>query len=408
MNWPRLPLACLGPLLAVSCASLSAVAHAETLKVGFVTTLSTPAKLVGGELRDGFVLALDQIDRKVGEVAIEAIVVDDAYSTEVGLQATKTLIDKDNVDLVTGFLWSDILLSSSEYALAAGKIVIGANAGPSLLAGRGCHRNFFNIAFQNDQLPEAIGKFVRERGRTKAYVVVPDYAAGTDHASGFERGFAGDIVGRSRTRWRPTPDLDFEPILRRAKDAGADTIFAFYPGGKPGFEFLRQFKTSGLVGNIALATSFTVDELSLRSLQEHNVGGVWGMLTATHWAANLEYEENIRFVAAFMQRFGRTPTLYAAQGYDLVQFLKAALERTKGKFRDQRAFREALRTVSWPSTRGPVRFGRNQFLRQNIYLATVVDGEGGWTVKALEPIEKDAKDAYADECKEAIVPARRK
>lgn len=399
MRWPRLLSTRLGLLLVVGCASLAAAAHAETLKIGFVTTLTTPAKLVGGELRDGFVLGLEQIDHKVGDVTIKPIIVDDAYSTEVGLQATKTLIEKDKVDLVAGYLWSDILLVASEYALAAGKIVISANAGPSLLAGRGCHPNFFNIAFQNDQLPQAIGKFVGERGRTKAYVVVPDYAAGTDHAKGFERGFAGEIVGRTKTQWRPTPDLNFAPILKKAKDAGADTIFAFYPGGKPGFEFLKQFKSNGLVGDIALATSFTVDDLALRSLQEHNVGGVWGMLTAWHWAANLEYEENVRFVAAFTRRFGRSPTSYAAQGYDLVYFLKAALERTKGRFRDRAAFRAALKTVRWPSTRGPVWFGPNQFLRQNIYLATVVHGEGGWTVKALEMIEADAKDPYADLCR---------
>src|SRR5262245_42324186 len=371
MCWPRHPMTGLGLLLVVGWASLSAVVHAETLKVGFVTTLTTPAKLVGGELRDVFLLALEQIDRKVGGVTIEPTIVDDAYSVETGLRATKTLIHTDGVDLITGFLWSDVIIAASEYALTAGKIVISANAGPSLRAGRGCHPNFFNIAFQNDQLSEAIGRFIADRGRTKAYVVVPDYAAGKDLASGFERGFTGEIVGRSLTRWRPTPEMDFEPILKKARDTGADTIFAFYPGGKPGFEFLRQYKTSGLVGNIALATSFTVDELSLRSLQEHNVGGVWGMLTATHWAANLDYEENIRFVAAFTQRFGRTPTSYAAQGYDLVQFLKAALERTKGEFLDQVAFREALGTVSWSSTRGPVRFGPNQFLRQNLYLATV-------------------------------------
>jgi branched-chain amino acid transport system substrate-binding protein len=404
MSWHRLLLARLGLLLVVGCAGVSAAAHAEVFKVGFVATLTTPAKLFGEELRDGFILALDQIDRKVGEVRIEPIIVDDAYSTEIGLQATKTLIENDKVDLIAGFIWSDILISASEHALTAGKIVISANAGPSLLAGRGCHRNFFSIAMQNDQMPEATGKFVRERGRTKAYVVVPDYAGGADHASGFERGFAGEIVGRSRTRWRPTPDMDFEPVLKKARDAGADTIFAFYPG-KPGFEFLRQFKSSGLVGNIALATSFTVDEFNLRGLQEHNVGGVWGMLAATHWAANLEYDENVRFVAEYTRRFGRTPSTFAAQGYDLAQLLKAALKRTNGKFRDQEAFREALRTVSWPSTRGPVRFGQNQFIRQNIYIATVVDGDRGWTIKALEAIETDAKDAYADECK-AIARSR--
>jgi branched-chain amino acid transport system substrate-binding protein len=150
MSWLRLPLARVGLFLVVGCASLSAVVHAETLKIGFVATLTTPAGLVGGELRDGFVLALDQINRKVGEVTIEPAIVDDPYSTEIGLQVTKTLIQQDKVDLISGYLWSDILISASEYALAAGKIVISANAGPSVLAGRGCHPNFFNIAFQND------------------------------------------------------------------------------------------------------------------------------------------------------------------------------------------------------------------------------------------------------------------
>jgi branched-chain amino acid transport system substrate-binding protein len=199
------------------------------------------------------------------------------------------------------------------------------------------------------------------------------------------------------TRWAPKPEADFEMVLKKAKDAGADVIFAFYPG-QPGFEFLRQYKASGLVGDIALATSFTVDEIALRSLRQRNVGGVWGMLTAVHWAANLNYAENARFVAAFKQRFGRLPSFYAAQGYDFVQLLLAALQHTGGDFRDQVKFREALRTVKWSSTRGPVRFGLNQFLRQNLYFATVVDSDAGWTVKALDLIEKDAIDPYASEC----------
>ncbi len=96
--------------------------------------------------------------------------------------------------------------------------------------------------------------------------------------------------------------------------------------------------------------------------------------------------------------FQCVPTFYAAQSYDLVFLLKAALERTKGAFRDNGAFRNALRAAQWPSTRGPVRFGRNHFLRQNLYLATVVAGDSGWTVRALDVIERNATDAYAGEC----------
>jgi branched-chain amino acid transport system substrate-binding protein len=210
-------------------------------------------------------------------------------------------------------------------------------------------------------------------------------------------GFTGDIVGLSLTRWNPDPDTHFEPIFAKARTAGANVVFAFYPG-HPGFELLRQYKSSGLIGNIALATSFTVDAISLRSLEENNVGGVWGMLTAVHWAPNLEFDQNKRFVSTFQERFRRIPSFYAAQGYDLVFLLKAALERTGGAFRDTSAFRRALRSVRWAATRGAVKFGRNQFLKQNLYLATVVVDEKGWTLRALDIIERDATDAFASEC----------
>jgi branched-chain amino acid transport system substrate-binding protein len=215
--------------------------------------------------------------------------------------------------------------------------------------------------------------------------------------NGFKLGFTGEIVGLSLTRWNPTPDTDFEPIFAKARAAGANVVFAFYPG-PPAFEFLHQYKTSGLVGNIALATSFTVDAISLRSLEENHIGGVWGMLTAVHWAPNLDFDQNKRFVATFYKRFRRMPSSYAAQAYDLVFLLKAALEKSKGAFRDTAVFRNALQAVQWPSTRGPLKFGRNHFLKQNLYLGTVVAGDSGWTLRALHVIEPEATDAYASEC----------
>jgi branched-chain amino acid transport system substrate-binding protein len=372
-------------------------AAAETFRIGFITTLTTPARFSGEDLRDGFLLGLDEIGHKVGEIAIDAIVEDDAFSPAVGLEATKKLIDEDKVDIVTGHIWSNIVIPSSEYTLKAGKIFISANAGATLRAGKGCHPNYFNVSFQNDQLPAAIGKFFSERGGSKAYVMVADYAAGLDMAKGFKSAFAGKIVGESLTRWTPTPDTDLGPHLARAHETGADVMFAFYPGGL-GFDFLRQYKDAGLVGKIGLATSFIVDAIALRRLQAENVGGVWGMLTAVHWAQNLDYEQNRRFVAAFEKRYGKEPTYYAAQSYDMVFLLKAALEKTKGKFRDAAALRAALRSVDWPSTRGPVRFGKNNFLIQNIYLATTVVEDAGWVLRARGVIEHDAVDSAAKDC----------
>jgi branched-chain amino acid transport system substrate-binding protein len=375
----------------------TAPAAAETFRIGFITTLTTPARFSGEDLRDGFLLGLDEIGHKAGDIAIEAIIEDDAFSPDVGLAATKKLVDQDKVDIVTGHIWSNIVVPSSEYVLKAGKVFISANAGATVRAGKGCHPNYFNVSFQNDQLPAAIGKFFSERGSSKAYVIAADYAAGRDMAQGFKSAFAGEIVGESLTRWNPTPDTKFGPPLAKAGELGADVVFAFYPGGL-GADFLRQYQTSGLVGKIGLATSFIVDAIALRRLEAENVGGVWGMLTAVHWARNLDNAQNKRFVAAFEKRYGREPTYYAAQSFDMVFLLKAALERTKSAFRDAAALRTALRTVDWPSTRGRVRFGKNNFLIQDIYLATTVVEEAGWVLRARDAIEHQAVDSAAKDC----------
>src|SRR5262249_15613090 len=174
----------------LSC-SANTPADADSLRVGFVTTLTTPAKSVGEDLRDGFLLGLDEIQRKVGDVAIEPVIADDAFSPDAGLAVTRKLTETDKVDILAGYVWSNILIPASEFALASNKIVISANAGPSLRAGGGCHPNFFNISFQNGQLPAAIAKFISERGGTKAYIMVPDYAAGLDMENGFKLGLTG-------------------------------------------------------------------------------------------------------------------------------------------------------------------------------------------------------------------------
>src|SRR5262245_4003254 len=101
------------PILALAAllgCDASTPANAESLRIGIVTTLTTPAKSLGEDLRDGFLLGLDQIGRRVGDVAIEAVIADDAFSPDAGLAATKKLIETDKVDILAGYVWSNILI----------------------------------------------------------------------------------------------------------------------------------------------------------------------------------------------------------------------------------------------------------------------------------------------------------
>ena len=117
---------------------------ADKVKIGFVTTLTTPAAVIGNDMKDAFDLAYEHIGGKMAGLDVEILYEDDGFKPEIGKQKTDKLVKQDDVDFITGYIWSHVLLASRKSALDAGKFMISANAGPSQLAGKLCHKNFFS------------------------------------------------------------------------------------------------------------------------------------------------------------------------------------------------------------------------------------------------------------------------
>ena len=237
------------------------------MKIGFVTTVTTPAGVIGRDMVDAVNLAVQDIGGKMGGLEVELIIEDDGFKPEIGKQKTDKLVKQDDVHFVAGFIWSHVLLASRKSALDGGKFLISSNAGPSQIAGKLCHENFFSTSWQNDQTPMAMGEVLNQRGVKSLYVMAPNYAAGKNMVSGVERTFKGEILGKDMTKWGKDAQLDFSAELAKAKASGADGIFVFYPG-KAGGAFIKQYQQAGLQGEIALYTVFTVDSIALPNLQE--------------------------------------------------------------------------------------------------------------------------------------------
>ena len=121
------------------------------------------------------------------EGAFEVIVKDDQQDPDVANQAVEELLQRDEVDFLTGIIFSNILLAVSDTVFDAETFYISPNAGPSQLAGEGCNPYFFNVAWQNDNLHEAMGKYVADEGYGNVFILAPDYPAGHDALTGFKR-----------------------------------------------------------------------------------------------------------------------------------------------------------------------------------------------------------------------------
>ncbi|MBN42867.1 MAG: ABC transporter substrate-binding protein [Alphaproteobacteria bacterium] len=370
---------------------------AADVKIGFVTTLTTPVAVIGKDMRDAVELAMEHIGGKMAGENVEIVYADDEFNSQKGKQATERLVLRDNVDIVAGYIWSNVLLASAPVVLNANKILISANAGPSPLAGAQCNANFFNIAWQNDQTPMALGELLNQQGVKSLYLVAPNYAAGQNMVAGVERTFKGKVVGKDMTVWPSQRDWSAE--LSKVKAAKPDGVFTFYPG-PAGPAFIKQYQQAGLEGKVPLYSVYTLDSISLPLFQKAGMETVLGTKMTQFWAPDLDNAANKKFVSDFRKKYGRYPSFYAAQSYDSIMFIKSGVEAVGGDIDNIDGMRAALKKVDFDSVRGDFKMGNNHFPIQNFYERTVVkDADGNWTTAVGRAVLTDHQDTYANQCK---------
>lgn len=373
--------------------SLSGIAAADALKIGMITTLTTKAGYLGEEIRDGFRLAMEQGGGTLGGVEIELLVEDDGRKPERGKQIAERYIKSENVKIITGIVFSNVAMAVVPKVVRSDVFYISPNAGPSKLAGSGCHENYFNVAWQNDNLHEVTGKFVTDNGYGNVYMLAPNYPAGKDSLAGFKRYYKGKVAGEVYTKLGQS---DYAAELAALRAAKPDAVFFFLPGGM-GINFLKQYSQAGLSGNIPVfGPAFSFDERLLKAVGDAAVG----VHNGSQWNRDFKNAANSEFVTAFHAAHNRYPTLYASQGYDAARLIGSAIAAVGGNLDDANAFRKALRQAKFDSVRGAFRFGPNQHPIQNLYVREVIkDADGNYTNRTVKQVFTDHADAYAKECK---------
>ncbi|MDP2518222.1 ABC transporter substrate-binding protein [Shimia thalassica] len=370
--------------LAAAMSALAVGAHAEGLKVGMITTLSGGGAGLGIDVRDGFMLAMKQSGRDDIEVVIE----DDQRKPDIAVQLADKMIQSEKVDVLTGIIWSNLAMAVVPAATAQNKFYLSPNAGPSALAGKRCHKNYFNVAWQNDNLHEAAGAYAKGAGYKNTFILAPNYPAGKDALTGYKRMYGGDLAGETYTKLGQT---DYAAEIAQIRASGADSVFFFLPGGM-GIAFLKQYADSG-VDLPVVGPAFSFDQGILQAVGE----AALGVINTSQWNKDIDNAANTAFVDSFQAEYGRLPSLYASQGFDTANLLISAAG--KADVKDQDAFRAALEAAEFDSVRGDFAFGPNHHPVQNIYVREVIKEGDVYTNKIVGTALENHADAYAGDCK---------
>ena len=365
---------------------------ADTVKIGMITTLSGGGSGLGIAVRDGFNLAITQEGGKLGGYPVKLIVADDARKPDKAKQIANQFIKRDKVDIMTGIIWSNLAIAVVPKVVREGIFYISPNAGPSLLAGKGCHENYFNAAWQNDNLHEAMGQYVRAKNFKRVYILAPNYPAGKDALRGFKRFYKSKPIGEVYTK---LGQKDYAAEIATLRSAKPDAVFFFLPGGM-GISFIKQYNQAGLTKEIPLfGPAFSFDQTILSAVGK----AALGVMNSSQWNKDINNPANKRFVDDFKKAYGRLPSLYASQGYDTARLIGSAIKAVGGNMSKKDAFREAFRKADFESVRGSFRFGPNHHPIQDIYIRKVVEEDGLLTNRIITKAFTNHSDAYVSQCK---------
>ena len=364
-------------------------AQAQDLKVGMVLPLSGPFASTGQQMVNGAELYLKEHGDTVAGRRIVLINKDDTgVSPSVSKRQAQNLIIQDKVEILAGFGLTPGAFSVAPLATEAKVPMIVLNAATSSITEKSPNIVRVSMTLPQDTAPMA--EWAYANGVRSVYTLVADYGPGHDAEQQFQKTFTslgGKIVGEVRT---PVNTPDYAPFLQRVKDAKPDAVFFFVPNGEQGVALAKGYKDRGLdqAGIKALATGDVTDEDVLDAMGDAAIG----MVTSFHYSAVHDSPENKAFTAAYHKAFPKDrPNFVAVAGYDGMNLIYQALEKTKGDAGAD-AFMAAVKGMKWTSPRGPVEIDADtRDIVQNVYIRKVERVDG-----VLQNVEFDTIEAVKD------------
>jgi branched-chain amino acid transport system substrate-binding protein len=361
-----------GAVLA-SAAGATAAQAQDTVKIGIIMPYSGQFADPGTQSDNGIKLYLKEHGNKLGGKNVEIIRRDvGGIAPSVAKRLAQELITRDNIDILTGFQLTPNALAAADVSAEAKKFMVVLNAATSIVTTKSPY--LVRVSFTIPQLNQTLGTWAEQHGLRSAYTMVTDYGPGLDAEAAFQKGFkdaGGEIVGAVRmVVQRP----DFSAYVQRAKDLNPQGIFVMIPGGAQPGAFGKALAERGIDPKATqIMGQFEVtDEHALASIGDTAAG----IVTASHYDFNHHSALNDAFVKAYNAEFKRNPDCFSVGGYDGMQLIDIALQKSGGKT-DGESLVNAAKGIAFESPRGPISIDpQTRDIVQTVYIRRVekIDG----------------------------------
>ena len=341
-------------------------AGAEELRIGYLAPLTGGLAQTGIDMRDGFLLYLEQHKNKLGGMDVKLIIEDEQGKGDVAVTKAKKLVLQDKVHMLIGGV-----LASTGYALAPVSTELKTLYIPSIPAADDLTQRLLpqfpyliRTSWSSSQPHHPLGAWACEQGYKKIVTIAADYAFGYEVVGGFQKAFedcGGQIVQKI---WPPLGTKDFGPYIPTIK-ADADAVLSLMVAAMPA-QFIKQLRSSGYKKPV-IGGGTSYDEFVLPFMGDETIGDH----SALHYSAALDTPRNAEFVKAYRTKFGKVPSYYSENNYTTGQMIDETIKKLGGKWTTPEEFIKVMQATKFDTLRGPVSFDENRNPIQNIYIKKV-------------------------------------
>lgn len=306
-------------LTCVLCASAE-----QTLVIGGTGPLTGDYATYGTSVRNGATLAAEEINEAggVNGILFDVKMEDDQADPEKAINGYSILVD-EGMQVSLGAVTSGACLSLIEEAQVDGMLVITPSASQKECVQ---YDNCFRVCFTDPMQGVYAADFISDNAIATKVAII--YDKSNDYSVGIHDNFVSragevgiDVV--TDQAFTSQSNIDFSVQLQAVKDSGAELVFLPIYAQEAAY-ILTQAKSAGIE-----ATFFGCDGLDgiLTKIGEGNTDACEGVMLLTPFAADAQDEKTVNFTTKYKEQFGETPDQFAADAYDAMYAIKAAMEQ---------------------------------------------------------------------------------
>lgn len=309
----------------------------KTLLLGLIGPMTGDYANYGTSTRDGAQIAVDEINEAggVNGYTFKLDAQDSQGDPDSAVSAYGMLMDS-GMDVSLGCVLSGEAQSVITAALEDGILIVTpTSSAKACIEG---NPNAFRVCFNDPAQGTASADYIADNGlATKVAVFYQsdiDYSAGLYETFAAEAAVKGIEIVEEQT-FTAGSNTDFSTQINAIRDSGCELVFLPIYAAEAS-TFLTQ-----AAGKLDGVTYFGCDGLDGIQTKISDTSLIEGLMMLTPFAADAEDEATQSFVEKYTPVHGTAPDQFAADGYDAVYIVKAAMEQC-GKTPEDADFNEAM------------------------------------------------------------------